>query len=159
MASKEESLKETGSFNKRFMNVRAEVFGTSQFFDVKDIVQVKYEMLRAVEKDGDRVTDVADKFGFSRKTYYQIYSAFEAGGLGALMPGKAGPKGPSKLQGEAARFIDSYAASNIGAKAKEISARLEAALGVSVHPRTIERYLEKKTAQSGAGRKAPVRCP
>jgi transposase len=150
MATKEESLRESGSFNKRFMKVSAGVFTTGSFFDAKDLVQVKYEMLRAVEKDGGSVTDVAGEFGFSRKTYYQVHSAYEEGGLGALMPKKAGPKGPSKLHGEVAEFIDSCADSGKPTRATDIASQLEAALGVRVHPRTIERYLEKKTAPPGS---------
>ena len=147
MASKEETLRENGSFNKRYKNVSAEIFQSSPFFDKKDIVQVKYEMLRAVSKGGGNVTDVADEFGFSRKTYYQIYSTFVEGGLNALMPKKAGPKGPNKLYGDVSGFIDSYVSSHKDAKANEIAAQLEASLEVKVHPRTIERYLEKKTAR------------
>lgn len=145
MALKEDSLKENGSFNKRFMNVRASVFRTSSFFDERDLVQVKYEMLREVEKGGNSVTNIADEFGFSRKTYYQVYNDFDKGGLHALMPKKAGPKGPSKLRGEVADFIETYVTDHTGAKAREISQELETELSVRVHPRTIERYLEKKT--------------
>lgn len=145
MASKEDSLKDNGSFNRCYMNVHADVFKTSPFFDVRDLVQVKYEMLRAVVKDSARVTDVADEFGFSRKTYYQINKAFEDGGLNALIPKKPGPKGPNKLHGKVSEFIDSYVTGHKNAKAREIAAQLEKVLGVRVHPRTIERYFEKKT--------------
>lgn len=145
MPSKEESLKEGGSFNRSFMNVRAAVFSDSLFFDKKDLVQVKYEMLRAVAKDGCSVTDAADEFGLSRKTFYQVSKAFDGGGLSALTPKKPGPKGPSKLQGDASAFIDSYLSEHGGAKAMEIATQMEGALGVRIHPRTIERYLEKKT--------------
>jgi len=144
MASKEESLKGNNSFNRCFMNVNAEVFINNPFFDAKDLVQVKYEMLRAVAKDGRRVSDVASEFGFSRKTYYQIYKAFEDDGLNALVPKKTGPKGPNKLHGEVSEFIESYVHENKNAKAPEIAAKLEEALEVRVHPRTIERYFEKK---------------
>lgn len=145
MASKEDSLKDNGSFNRRHINVHADVFKTSPFFDARDLVQVKYEMLRAVVKGGTRVTDVADEFGFSRKTYYQINKAFEDGGLNALIPKKPGPKGPNKLHGKVSEFMDSYVSGHKNAKAREIAAQLEKVLGVRVHPRTIERYFEKKT--------------
>ena len=148
MPSKEESLKESGSFNRRFTSVRADIFKVSPFFDAKDIVQVKYEMLRAVTRDEGSVAETADKFGFSRKTYYQASRAFEGGGLEALLPKKTGPKGPSKLQGEAGEFIAAYMSAHKDANAAEISAQMEAALGIRVHPRTIERYLEKKTGPS-----------
>jgi len=148
MPTKENLLKENGSFNNQFMNVRADIFNSSPFFEPRDVVQVKYEMLRAVSKDEASVTDTAEEFGFSRKTYYQVNKAFVAGGLSALVPKKTGPKGPSKLRGDVAQFIDAYSSEHKNAKAKEIAEKLEASLGIRVHPRTIERYFEKKTDTS-----------
>lgn len=149
MPTKDDTLRGNGSFNPYHSKVSAEIFRGSQFFSDRDIVQVKYEMLRAVAVDNGSVTEVSAKFGFSRKAYYQISAAFEEGGLPALMPRKHGPKGASKLKGDAADFLDSYASSHRGAKAPEIAARLESELGVRAHPRSIERYYEKKTAQPG----------
>ena len=144
MPIKEKSLKENGSFNKQFMSVSAELFKTSSFFEEKDIVQVKYEMLRAVSKDEVSVTDAANDFGFSRKTYYQVSKAFDTGGLSALIPKKTGPKGPSKLYGDVSRFIDAYSSEHKNANASEIAEKLETSLEIRVHPRSIERYFEKK---------------
>jgi len=146
MPTKEMSLKESGSFNKRFMSVRADLFTTNPFFEAKDIAQVKYEMLRAVSKDEVSVTEAAGDFGFSRKTYYQVSKAFSDGGISALVQKKTGPKGPNKLHGDVARFIDEYSSAHKTKKASEIAESLEVSLGVRVHPRTIERYFEKKTA-------------
>jgi transposase len=145
MESKEDSLKANGSFNWQHTKVRAELFKHSPFFDAKDAVQVKYEMLRAVANNEGGVTSVAGDFGFSRKAYYQSSKAYEDGGLNALMPKKHGPKGPNKLHGKVSEFIDSYSSCHKDAKAKEISEKLETELGVRVHPRTIERFFEKKT--------------
>jgi len=145
MALKEDSLKDNGSFNRNYKNVYADVFKTNPFFDARDLVQVKYEMLRAVLKDGVHVTDAANEYGFSRKTYYQISKTFEDGGLNALIPKKPGPKGPNKLHGKVSEFIDAYVSHHKNAKAREIAAQLEKMLDVRVHPRTIERYFEKKT--------------
>ena len=41
--------------------------------------------------------------------------------------------------------IDLYMAGHKNAKAQEISTRLETEKGIKIHPRTIYRYLEKKT--------------
>ena len=107
---KDEALKKSGCFNNNHENVTASIFESAPFFDRKDIVQVKYEMIRAVTKDEGSVTEIADAYGFSRKSYYQTSEAFESGGLHALIPKKTGPKGPSKLNPEVVRFIDSYLA-------------------------------------------------
>ena len=39
------------------------LFHDSAFFDPNDLVQVKYEMLRSVEKDGRAVAEAAEAFG------------------------------------------------------------------------------------------------
>ena len=145
MSSKEEFLKSNGSFNNRHLGVHAEVFKISPFFDPRDFVQVKYEMLRAVERDGASVTDAVLEFGLSRKTYYQVSKAFDEGGMASLVPKKPGPKGPSKLHGEVAEYIDAYMSTRPSANAKEVAEQMEMQIGVRIHPRTIERYLEKKT--------------
>jgi transposase len=146
MTPKEDALKNNGSFNKRFKNVRAEVFQNEQFFDAKDLVQVKYEMLRSVAKDDSSVSKAADEFGFSRNAFYQINEAFNKDGLKALLPKKPGPTGPSKLRNDVSDFIDKCLTSQCRVNAKEIASKLLSELGIRIHPRTIERFIEKKTA-------------
>jgi len=146
MATKEDTLKKNGCFNSNYKNVSAAIFKTVPFFDKKDIVQVKYEMIRAASKEEGSITEIADAYGFSRKSYYQINEVFQTGGLYALIPKKSGPKGPHKLTQEVLEFIDTYLADHKNAKAIEISMQLEAEKGIKIHPRTIYRYLEKKTS-------------
>ena len=145
MISKEESLKQNGCFYHNYENVTAGIFKTTSrsFFDRRDIVQVKYEMIRAVSNAEGSVTEISGAYGFSRKSYYEILKAFQADGLYALIPQKTGPKKPHKLNDEATAFIDSFLANKKNAKPKEISSALEADMGISVHPRTISRYLKK----------------
>ena len=50
--------------------VTDELFASSGFFDVTDIVQVKYEMLRRVAIDGISVRDATHAFGLSRQAFY-----------------------------------------------------------------------------------------
>jgi transposase len=143
MNTKEETLKQNGCYNQNYENVVASVFKATPFFDRKDIVQVKYEMIRAATNAEGSITEISDAYGFSRKSYYQISKAFQDGGLYALLPKKTGPKNPHKLNQDAAAFIDSFLAGHADAKAKEVSAALEAEMGIRVHPRTIYRYLKK----------------
>jgi transposase len=143
MMVKDETLKRNGSFNNNHENVHAGIFNTTSFFDKRDIVQVKYEMIRAASKKEGSISEIADLFGFSRKSYYQISKAFETDGLCALLPKKTGPKGASKLNPDVLEFIDSFIDGHKTAKSKEISAALEAEMGIKVHPRTIYRHLKK----------------
>jgi len=144
MNSKGNLLKKSGAFNDNYEKVTAGIFDTSPFFDKKDVVQVKYEMIRAAFNNEGSVTKIADDFGFSRKSYYQAKKAFEAGGLPALIPKKTGPKGAFKIDADALTFIDSFQKSHKNAKPEEISAALEEEKRIKVHPKTIGRHLKKK---------------
>src|SRR5947209_19985519 len=77
------------------------LFRDSAFFDPNDLVQVKYEMLRSVQKEGRAVVDAAQAFGFSRPVFYVTQALFQREGLPGLLPRKRGPKQPHKLNDEA----------------------------------------------------------
>jgi hypothetical protein len=85
------SLREQGAVNPRPQAVADDLFAASEFFDPRDLIQVKYEMLRRVEKDGQSVTEAAARFGFSRPSFYQAESALAQRGLAGLIPLKRGP--------------------------------------------------------------------
>jgi hypothetical protein len=67
--AKEAALAESRTRNPRPEAVRDEALGSSEFFDARDLVQVKYEMVRRVRVDGAPVTATAATFGFSRPSY------------------------------------------------------------------------------------------
>ena len=98
--SKPAALRRHSSLNPHPERVQDELFRSNAFFDPRDIVQVKYEMLRRVRQDGLSVTRSAALFGVSRPTWYQARRAYDAGGLPALVPGKPGPRRASKLTEE-----------------------------------------------------------
>src|ERR1700747_1938907 len=75
-------------------------FLSSEFFDARDAVQVKYEMVRKVKAGGAAVTDAAAAFGYSRPAYYQAAAALQASGLEGLVPARPGPRRASKLTDE-----------------------------------------------------------
>ena len=143
MTVKENSLKKSNSFNNNHENVTADIFRKSPFFDRRDIVQVKYEMVRAASNAEGTIAEISSDFGFSRKSYYQVSKAFQDGGLCALVPKKTGPQKPHKLTPEATAFIGVYLADKPNAKSTELAAALESETGVSIHPRTIYRHLKK----------------
>ena len=143
MSTKADYLRETGCFNSNHASVTANVFASSPFFDARDIVQVKYEMVRAASGGEGSVTDIAEAYGFSRKSYYQAREAFDVGGLCALVPKKTGPKGPTKLSTDVQEFILSFLKEHSSAKSGQISAALESEKGIKIHPRTIYRHIKK----------------
>lgn len=114
------------------------------FLDPRDLVQVKYEMLRRVRRDGLPVNRAAAAFGFSRPIFYQSAAAFDASGLPGLLPQKPGPRRRHKLTQEVMTVLQQLLAAEPGLTATELARRLRDRLGLSVHPRSIERGLARQ---------------
>ena len=104
--AKQQALREQGSLNGRSKLVADPLFLGSEFFDPRDLVQVKYEMLRRVRTDKHSVAAAAKAFGLSRPSFYQAQNAFEKGGLPGLARKRPGPRSAHKLSAEVLRFID-----------------------------------------------------
>jgi transposase len=124
--------------------VRAGLFRENDFFDPHDLVQVKYEMLRHVRKDGATIEEAAQSFGFSRASFYLIREAFERDGLAGLMLKKRGPQHAHKLDDGVMEVILTALADDPSFSSKELAALVERRFGFTVHPRSIERALEKQ---------------
>ena len=136
-----EALREQGTLNPRPREVTDPLFATDHFFDPRDLVQVKYEMLRRVQSEGHSVTGAATAFGFSRPSFYQAQSAFEQGGLAGLVPHKRGPKQAHKLTDEVVVFIVETRQKQPHVRTAELVRLIHERFGTKVHPRSIERSL------------------
>lgn len=141
--SKLQSLRELGTCNPRPQAVTDDLFTDSEFFDPRDLVQVKYEMLRRVEKEGRSITEAATRFGFSRPSFYQAQAAFQAGGLARLVPRKRGPKKAHKLTAEILEFIRETRQEDPSLRTADLVSRIKERFDLAVHPRTIERGLAR----------------
>jgi len=143
-SSKAEALLEEGTLNAAPEKVSDPKFQESEFFDPRDIVQVKYEMLRRVFVDNAPATDAAEEYGVSRPTYYQTNANFDEAGIAGLVPKKRGPRGPHKLQGEVLTFVENQVRPGEPIRARQLAALIRQEFGLEVHPRTIERALGGK---------------
>lgn len=141
---KADRLKQTGSLNRHPERVRAAHFQRSAFFDPRDLVQVKYEMLREVGHEGASKAAAAALYGVSRPTFYQALQAFTREGLAGLLPQRHGPKGAHKVTDEVLAFIAQRQAEDPALHAKALAAALRTELHLVVHPRSIERALARK---------------
>ena len=94
--AKTDALLEQGTLNPTPEKVRDPKFQESEFFDPRDAVQVKYEMLRRVSIENASVTEVSDEYGISRPTYYQAKANFDAAGIAGLVPKRPGPASPTR---------------------------------------------------------------
>lgn len=138
---KTQALRQSGTLNPRPQEVRDELFREQAFFDPRDLVQVKYEMLRRVSQDGHSISQAAVSFGFSRPSFYQAQTAFEASGLAGLVPQKRGPKQGYKLTPEILEFLRKARTGDAEVKPAALAQLVQERFGVAVHPRTIERGL------------------
>jgi transposase len=142
---KESALRRHHALNPRARAVRDLAFTSGNlFFDPRDLVQVKYEMLRRVRQEGETVSQAAASFGFSRPSFYEAQAVFEAAGLPGLLPQRPGPKRAHKLSEEVVDRLEGSLAADPSLNATRLAALLEAELGLRVHPRSVERALARR---------------
>jgi len=139
-----DALREHDCLHPHPEKVTDEAFAGNAFFDPRDLVQVKYEMLRRVRVDGQSVSHSAACFGLSRPSYYQAQAAYEVGGLPALLPKKPGPRRAHKLTEVVVALLHETLRAQPDLRSRDLVALVEAHFGVSVHPRSIERALVRQ---------------
>jgi len=149
---KVEALREERSLNPRPEAVSDEEFTASEFFDARDLVQVKYEMVRRVRVDGEAVSRSATAFGFSRPSFYEAAAALDAGGLAALVPARPGPRGAHKLTEEVVAFARRRLEDDPSLRSLDLVEAIAERFGVRVHPRSVERALARSFRTEGGGR-------
>jgi transposase len=142
--SKAESLRQQGALNSQPQKVTDPVFLRGGFFDPRDLVQVKYEMLRRVRVEGSSVTEVAQAFGFSRPVFYQAQSLYHGAGLPGLIPQRPGPRRPHKLSDPIVEFLLQHQLRDPLIRAPALSELVRKQFDLVIHPRSIERALERR---------------
>jgi transposase len=140
---KSEALQEQRSLNPRPEKVTNELFQTSDFFDPRDLLQVKYEMLRRVWADRQPIRQAAFQFGFSRPSLYKALAAFERSGLVGLVRTKPGPRRAHKLSASVVTFIQEQRREDGAVTLSELVKRIQRQFGLIVHPRSIQRALKR----------------
>jgi transposase len=138
------ALRESRTLNPRPQAVRDEQFGSSEFFDARDLVQVKYEMVRRVQIDGASVVHAAAAFGLSRPSYYEAAAALARDGLPGLVAAKPGPRRAHKLTDEVVEHAEELLRADASLRPADLVEALAARFGVRVHPRSVERALTRR---------------
>jgi transposase len=141
---KANTLREQGCLHPHPEKVTDEAFTASEFLDPRDLVQVKYEMLRRVRLDGQAISHAAAGFGLSRPSFYQAQAAYEDGGLSALLPKKPGPRRAHKLSDEVVAALREALAEQPELRSQDLVELVKERFGVSVHQRSIERALARQ---------------
>ncbi|MFH0794257.1 MAG: helix-turn-helix domain-containing protein [bacterium] len=139
-----EALRQRGTLNPRPQAVRVSLFEKSEFFDPRDLVQVKYEMVRQASEADCTVTQVAASFGFSRVAFYQIRKRFSESGFAGLLPQPRGPQRSHKLTDKIMDYVEEILGQDTSVRASTLTERIDARFGISIHPRSIERALARR---------------
>ena len=122
--------------------VRAAVFLEHPvFFDVRDELQVKYEMLRAHFLDGQPLSTVCAAFGYSRQTFYLLRDRLAHRGLAGLRDARPGPVGPRTCTPAVVAFLRAQRADDPTLSIPTLLDRLQQMHGVRLHRRTVERIV------------------
>lgn len=140
---KEQALRAARALNPRPEAVVDPSFASSEFLDARDLVQVRYEMVRRVREEGETVSAAASAFGFSRPSWYAAAAALDDAGLPGLVPTRPGPRRAHKLSEEIVTFLRAAREEDPSVRAPELARRVEDAFGVRVHPRSVERALAR----------------
>ena len=145
---KSAALARDGVLNPNPEAVRDVVFTGNPFFDAKDLVQVRYEMVRRHQIDGIAISDAAAAFGVTRPTFYKAQGALKTAGLAGLLPSRRGPKGGHKVSGEVVVFATELKTAKPEMTTSQCLDAIESRFGVEVHRRSLERALARKKNES-----------
>jgi len=118
----------------------------SPFFDPRDLVQVKYELLRRVRVDDYSVVEATSLFALSRPTFYTALAAWEQAGIAGLLPQPTGPRHAHKLTEEILVQLRPLAKTM---SPSQLAAWLQEQHHLTVHPRSIERALARSAKKGG----------
>jgi transposase len=138
------ALQESDTLNPHPEKVTDTLFQEHDFFDSRDLLQVKYEMLHRVRLDGWSVKQAAEAFGFSRPAFYHAQTALEREGVAGLLPHKRGPRGAHKLSEEVMEFVEQLCEGEPTVTGSVVAKRVNERFGVKVHPRSIERARDRR---------------
>lgn len=140
-----EYLRASGTLNSRPERVTDPLFSDSSFFDARDLLQVRYEMIRAYSKHTP-IKELSAQFGMSVSTYTRLRRAYISGGLQALIPAKRGPQGPHKITPEMVEFARNYRIEHGPTSIRDLTDLVNDYFKVSIHFTGLQRALSKKNA-------------
>jgi len=141
---KTKELKQAGTLNPHAETVTDPLFQQNPFFDSRDLLQVRYEMLRRHRAEEISILEAVAAFGVSRPTFYQAQASFERSGLAGLVPDRRGPKGGHKLTGEVLDYVASLRESDPKITTVACVKAIQERFAITVHRRSLERALARR---------------
>jgi transposase len=151
--SKRAFLEAAGALHPHPERVRAGPFLSHRFFDPRDKVQVKYEMVRAHAVEREPIARVARTFGVTRETVYATSRRLARRGLLGLADQKRGRKGPVKVTPAIRDFAVSAKRRDPTLASQTLAEQIATEFGVIVHRKTVERLLAAGAGKKNSGRR------
>lgn len=121
-----------------------------------DQITQKLAMLFEGQCEGVPITQLADKYDYSRQRYYQLLKRFYHGGAAALQSQKTGPKSPYRCTQEVMRQIIRLLFLNRETTA-EVAAQKLRQLGHRISIRSIRRVIAQYGLQKKTAHRRPAR--
>jgi transposase len=146
------SLREFRALHRHPEKVQDETFRSDDFFDPRDLLQVRYEMLRRHRIEGKAVSAVARSFGFSRQAFYVTDAHFRTQGLAGLLPRRRGPRRAHKCTDEILDFVEQWRPTEDGKET--IVEAVRRRFGVRINARSIERAMKRRKKKLPTKRQA-----
>lgn len=147
------SLQEFHPLHRHPEKVQDETFRSDDFFDPRDLLQVRYEMLRRHRIEGKAVSAVARSFGFSRQAFYVTDAHFRTQGLAGLLPRQRGPRRAHKCTDEILDFVEQWRPTAEGKETVVEAVRRR--FGVRINARSIERAMKRRKKNPPTKRQVP----
>lgn len=142
--AKTAELDRSGTLNPHPEAIVDPLFLNNPFFDARDLLQTRYEMLRRHRIEGCSIVEATQAFGVSRPTFYHAQTAFTEQGLAGLLPQLRGPKRRHKLSDEVVQHILMLKAADPTLTTAQCVREIQQHFGISVHRRSLERALQIK---------------
>jgi transposase len=116
-------------------------------------------MVRKAEAADVPANRAASDFGFSRQSLYSARTALRERGLAGLVPARPGPKGGHKLTSRVVDLLEDLLEADPGLRPADLAAAVRERFGVSVHPRSVERALQRRRTARREDEQAPGAAP
>ena len=140
---KKKFLEQEGLINPKPERVSHPLFETLNFFDPRDLPQVRYEMIRAARVENITVAKACKLFGFSREYFYKLERSFMVRGYVALLGSTMGRRPIIALNQEIVNFIVHRKVEQSTISGERLRQEIQKIYHVDCSRRTVERIVEK----------------
>jgi hypothetical protein len=149
---KVEALRSQRSLNPRPDAVVDDEFASSEFFDPRDLVQVKYEMVRRVQLEGAPVASHGQGVRVLAAVVVRGRPGGGGRGVGGAGAGASRSAAGPQADREVVAFVEAQLAADTSLRPRELVEAIEDRFGITVHPRSIERALARARHSKSGGR-------